>query len=248
MKARDIMHADVISVRPEDSVLDAARLMLERKISGLLVMDGGNLIGILSEGDLTRRSEIETASRRSRLLEFFTGPGKLADEYIRMSGRKVHEVMTRGVCTVPETADLREVVETMEKHHVKRVPVMVGNAVIGMITRADIMRAFVAVAANSPVKPKTDDEIRRELVTHLEKQKWAPSDLVNISVKDGVITFEGAVMDQRQMQAFEVAAENIPGVKKVKDRLIWIEPISGTAFDVNNRLIEPNQEWERVKF
>ena len=241
MKARDIMHADVISVRPDDSVLDAAKVMLERKISGLLVMDGGNLLGILTEGDLTRRSEIHTDRQRSRWLEFFVTPGRLADEYIHMSGRKVHEVMTHGVYTVPETADLREVVETMQKHHVKRVPVMVGNAVIGMITRADIVRAFVTTAESSPAKSRTDDEIRRQLVTHLEKQKWSVPDLVNISVKDGVITFEGAVMDPRQMQAFEVAAENIPGVKKIHDRLIWIDPISGTAFDANNRVIEPDQ-------
>jgi len=102
------------------------------------------------------------------------------------------------------------------------------------------MRAFVTAAADSSVKSMTDDEIRRQLVAHLEKQKWSVPDLVKISVKGAVITFEGAVMDPRQMQAFEVAAENIPGVKKVDNRLIWIDPISGTAFDANDRLIEPD--------
>src|SRR4051812_24327096 len=103
MKARGIMHADVVAVGPDASILDAAKLMLDRKISGLLVMDGGNLLGIVTEGDLLRRTEIKTERHRSRFSEFFTGPGKLARDYVRASGRKVYEVMTPEVETVAET-------------------------------------------------------------------------------------------------------------------------------------------------
>jgi CBS domain-containing protein len=244
MTTREIMHADVVSVRPDDGVLDAAKLMLEHGISGVLVMDGGNLVGILTEGDLIRRIEVDTGRKRSAFRNFFVGPGKQASEYVRASGRKVHEVMTREVLTVPDTAELVEVVDIMEEHHVKRVPVVVGRSVIGIISRSDLLRAFIAAAKRQSAKPMTDDEIRNYLISHLEKQKWYAQDLVQISVNNGVVTFNGAVMDQRQMEALEVAAENIPGVKRVNDRLVWIDPISGTGFDANGHLIEPGQSWD----
>jgi len=241
MKARDVMHADIFAVGPDASLLDAAKLMLARKISGLLVMDGGNLLGILTEGDLLRRTEIETAQRRSRFAEFFTGPGKLAHEYVRASGRKVHDIMTSQVETVSDTMDLCDVVDRMEQLHVKRLPVTRGNAVVGVISRADILRAFVQAANCATSPPLPDEEIRRHLIAHLKQQNWSAPELVNIAVSDGVVTFQGVVLDPQQMEAFEVAAENIPGVKKVNDRLIWIDPVFGSAFDANNRFVEPER-------
>lgn len=239
MKARDIMHADIFSVGPETSILEAAKLMLARRISSLLVMDGGNLLGILTEGDLVRRTEIDTSRQRSRFAEFFTGPGKLARDYVRASGRKVHEVMTREVETVAETTDVRDIVERMEQLHVKRFPVTRGNAVVGVVSRADILRAFVSAAECATSPPLSDEEIRSRLITHLDKQKWFAPGLVTIAVSGGCVTLDGVVMDERQMEAVEVAAENIPGVKKVNDRLIWIDPISGSAYDANSNFVEP---------
>jgi CBS domain-containing protein len=241
MKARDIMQADVVAVGPDTSILDAAKLMLDRKISGLLVMEGGNLLGVVTEGDLLRRTEIKTERRRSRFAEFFTGPGKLAHEYVRASGRKVHEIMTPQVETVAETTGLREVVDRMEQNHFKRLPVTRGNAVVGIISRADILRAFIETADCVAGPPLSDEDIRRLLVAHLEQQNWSAPELVSIAVNDGVVTLQGVVLDPQQMEAFEVAAENIPGVKKVNDRLIWIDPIFGSAFDANNHFVEPER-------
>jgi hypothetical protein len=116
-----------------------------------------------------------------------------------------------------------------------------GNAVVGVISRADILRAFVQAADCAISPPLPDEEIRKRLVAHLEKQKWSPRDLVNIAVNDGVVTFEGVVLDPLQIEAFEVAAENIPGVKKVNDRMIWIDPIYGSAYDASGRFFEPGQ-------
>ena len=143
MKARDAMNPDVVSVTPDASLLDAAQLMLDRKISGLLVMDGGNLVGIITEGDLLRRAETGTARKRPRWLEFLVGAGKLADEYVHISGRKVHEVMTRDVHSVSDSADLEEVARIMEAGHVKRLPVTVGRSVVGVISRADLVRRLL---------------------------------------------------------------------------------------------------------
>lgn len=230
MKARDVMTSDPVSVDPESSVIDAARLMLDRKISGVLVMDGGNLAGILSEGDLLRRGETGTARQRPRWLELLVGPGKLADEYVRMSGRKVHEVMTPLVQTIPEDADLEEVVRSMEKNRVKRLPVMRENAVIGIITRSDLVRAFVK-APKQPAPHYSDDEIRKRLLAELQKQHWAPLGTIDVSVNNGVVTLSGAVLDDRQRGALEVAAENIPGVSAVRNQLVWVEPVSGMVVE-----------------
>lgn len=230
MKARDVMTSDPISVAPESSVVDAARLMLDRKISGVLVMDGGNLVGILSEGDLLRRGEIGTARHRPRWLELFAGPGKLADEYVRLSGRKVHEVMTPLVQTIPEDVDLEEVVRSMESNGVKRLPVMRGNAVVGIITRSDLVRAFVK-APRQPPQHCSDEEIRKRLFAELQKQHWAPLGTIDVSVDKAVVTLSGAVLDDRQRNALEVAAENIPGVSAVRNQLVWVEPVSGMVVE-----------------
>lgn len=230
MKARDVMTSDPISVDPESSVVDAARLMLDRKISGVLIMDGGNLVGILSEGDLLRRGETGTARQRPHWLELFVGPGKLADEYVRLSGRKVHEVMTPLVQTIPEDADLEEVVRSMESNGVKRLPVMRGNAVVGIITRSDLVRAFVN-APKQPSRRYNDDEIQRRLLAELQKQHWAPLGTIDVSVNKGVVTLSGAVLDDRQRSALEVAAENITGVLAVRNQLVWLEPVSGMVVE-----------------
>src|SRR5579864_6900831 len=95
MRAHQIMTRGVISVTPETSIVDAANKMLEHHVSGLPVIDqAGHLVGIVSEGDFLRRSEIGTERKRSRWLQFLFGPGRTASEFVHQRGRKVGEVMT----------------------------------------------------------------------------------------------------------------------------------------------------------
>ena len=122
MKAKDVMTRSVVSVEPSATVLHAVRLMLQKKISGLPVVDtSGRLVGIVTEGDFLRRVETGTQRRRPRWIEFLLGPGHLADEYTHTHGRKVEEVMTTEPLSVTEDTSLEEVVNTMEKHRIKRV-------------------------------------------------------------------------------------------------------------------------------
>lgn len=232
MKASDVMTGDVISVDPDSSILQAVRLMLQKHISGLPVIDGaGNLVGIVTEGDFLRRTETKTQRRRPRWLEFIVGPGKLADEYVHASGRKVSEVMTSGVYSVPEDASLEEVVHFMERRRIKRLPVLRGKRVVGMITRANLMRALIHVSHEAVPLSVDDAAIRERLLAELSKQPWAPVALIDVVVRDGVVKLVGTLTDERERQALKVAAENIPGVKKVEDRLVWIEPISGMVVE-----------------
>lgn len=232
MQARDVMTANVISIDPEQTVLQAARLMLQHHISGLPVVDSsGSLVGVLSEGDFLRRRETETEHRRSRWLEFLMGPGKIASEYTRSHGSKVGEVMTPDVRTVDEDAALEDIVELMERHRIKRVPIMRAGKMVGIITRSNLMHAMVSMARSAPAVAKDDAAIRAQLMTEFKKEEWAPVAMVNVVVKDGVVELWGAIVDERQRGALKVAAENTPGVKGVKDHLVWIEPTSGMAIE-----------------
>ena len=236
MRAKDVMTRDLISVTPDATVLQAARLMLQHHISGLPVVDAsGKLVGILSEGDFLRRRETATQRRRSRWLEFLMGPGKIASEYTQSHGSKVAEVMTSDVRTVGEDTDLEKIVELMEKHRIKRVPVIRDDRIVGIVTRSNLMHAMVSMARSTPPGPQSDDVIREQLLAELKKQEWAPIAMTNIVVRDGIVELWGAIIDERQRTALKVAAENVPGVKAVKDHLVWIEPTSGM-------ILEPQDE------
>jgi CBS domain-containing protein len=235
MKAEDVMTRDVISIDPDSTVLQAARLMLQHRISGLPVIDAdGKLVGVLSEGDFLRRRETNTEKRRSRWLEFLMGPGRIAAEYTHSHGCKVSEAMTRNPQTVSETASLEDIVELMERHRIKRVPVLCGDEVVGIVTRSNLMRAMVSVARAMPPAATDDTAIRQRLLDEIQKADWAPSATIDVVVRDGIVELWGVIVDDRQREALKVAAENIPGVKAVKDHLVWVEPMSGMAFDAND--------------
>lgn len=232
MQAKDVMSRNIIYVDPDATVLHAARLMLQHHISGLPVIDKvGALVGILSEGDFLRRGETRTEHRRSRWLEFLMGPGKIASEYTHSHGSKVSEVMTSDVCTASESASLEEIVELMERHRIKRVPITRDKKMIGIITRSNLMHAMVSLARSVPKSAKDDVTIREKLLSEMRKQEWAPVSMTNVVVHDGVVELWGAIIDERQREALKVAAENVPGVKAVKDHLVWVEPTSGMVIE-----------------
>ena len=146
MRAHQVMTRNVITILAETSTLEAARKMLENHISGLPVLNSsGALVGILTEGDFLRRSEIGTQQHRPRWLEYFLGPTNSADKYIRERGRKVRDIMTRKLVTVDEDMPLDTLVRLMERNRIKRVPVLRGNQLVGMVTRANLLRALASM-------------------------------------------------------------------------------------------------------
>jgi CBS domain-containing protein len=226
MKAHDVMTWGTITVEPEASVTRAVRLMLQNKISGLPVVDAkGQLVGMVTEGDFLRRGELGTERRRPRWLEFLLGPGRLAAEYVQSSGQKVSEIMTPEPKTISPETPLDEVVRLMERHRIKRLPVVQDGKLVGIVSRANLLHALASVARE--VKPPAGDDatIRERILAECAKQPWAPH--VNVVVRDGVVGLWGVITDERERQAFMVAAENVPGVKAVHDHLAWIEPTSG---------------------
>jgi CBS domain-containing protein len=226
MKARDVMTPRVISIETDAPIMRAVRLMLQNRISGLTVVGPkGELVGMVTEGDFIRRGEIGTQRRRSRWLEFLVGPGRLADEYVHARGRKVEEVMTREPITVTEDTPLDEVVRLMERHRIKRLPVLREGALVGIVARANIMHALVSLAAETKAPAGDDATIRQQILAECGKQSWAP--MANVVVRNGVVGLWGTITDERERQALIVASENVAGVKAVHDHLVWIEPNSG---------------------
>jgi CBS domain-containing protein len=238
MKAEDVMTRDVISIAPDATVLQAARLMLQRHISGLPVVDkDGKLVGVLSEGDFLRRRETRTEHKRSRWLEFLMGPGRMAAEYSHSHGSKVAEVMTTEVQTVDELTALEDIVDLMERKRIKRVPVVCGGQLVGIVTRSNLMHAMVSMARVAEPPAKDDGAIREKLLSEYQKEIWAPAAMTNVVVRDGVVELWGVVIDERQREAMKVAAENISGVKAVNDHLVWVEPTSGMVIEPRDDVV-----------
>jgi CBS-domain-containing membrane protein len=226
MQASEVMTRRVISVEADASILQAVQLMLQNRISGLPVVDGkGGLVGIVTEGDFLRRAEIGTQRKRPRWLEILIGPGRLAEEYVHSSSRKVGDVMTADPRTIGEDTPLEDAVQLMEKHRIKRLPVVRDGRLVGIVSRANVMHALVSLARETHAVAGNDTAIRDRILAECERHSWAPQ--INVVVRDGVVELWGALTDERERQALIVASENVPGVKVVHDHLVWIEPMSG---------------------
>ena len=232
MQAKDVMTRNVLTVRQDDSVIDTAKLMLKNRISGMPVVDAsGALVGMITEGDLLRRTETQTERRRPRWLQFLLGPGHAAEEFAQTHGRKVGEVMSLRPHCVSDDASLEEVVLLMERHHIKRVPVLREDRLVGIISRANLMDALVSLAKFAPPVAEADREVRDTILSQMAASTWAPSATVNVTVNDGIVDFWGAIVDDRDRKALKVLAENIPGVREVHDHMVWIEPYSGFSIE-----------------
>jgi CBS domain-containing protein len=227
----DVMTRNVITVPASAPAMQAVRLMLEHRISGLPVVDAnGALVGIVTEGDFLRRGELGTQRRRPRWLEFLIGPGRLAAEYVHACGRKVEDIMTPDPCTVANWTPLGEVVQLMEQRRIKRVPVVSSGQLVGIVSRANLLQALASLDRETKATTTGDTAIRQQVLAELGKWSWAPPPrMMNVIVRDGVVEIWGSIMDDRERRAIIVAAENVPGVKAVRDHLVWIEPMSGMA-------------------
>jgi len=236
MRAHQIMTRQPVTVTEETSLREAALLMLQNHISGLPVVDKfGKLVGIISEGDFVRRVEIGTQTKRGRWLSFFVGPGRTATEFVHEQGRKVGEVMNSHPVTVTEDTSLEEVVDLMEKHNIKRLPVVRDAQLLEMVTRTDLLRTVASLDREVPDPTADDDHLQRRIVRAIEQSDWRPISF-NIRVRDGIVHIDGIITDERSRQASIVAAENVQGVKRVHDHLCWIEPMSGVS------LLSPEDE------
>ena len=234
MRVRDVMTYGVIGVPESASLAEAVETMLRSRVSALFVFDADNaVIGVLSEGDLLRRSELGSERKRPHWLELLLGSGRLAEAYAHEHGRKVGEVMTPNVETISEDADLSEAVDRMIHRHIKRLPVLRGQTVVGVISRSDLLKGLLAPTPGA-TGPHPDAEIKSTIQAELDKLEWAPRASVRVEVANGVVTFGGAITDERLRDGLKVIAENTPGVTAVRDHMAWIEPNSGVVIPTDD--------------
>jgi CBS domain-containing protein len=221
MKAADIMTTPVVTINPDATAQQAAELMLRHHISALPVVDDkGKLVGLVSEGDLVRRAELGTAPSRSWWLELFIPHRKLAREYAKVHGRKVSELMTRKVTTAMSGTPISEIALLLEKHGIKRVPIVDQGKLAGIVTRANLVQALAGMAAEQPASPpRKDAEIRDEALKRLWEMPWHPW-LVNVTVREGVADLWGIVNSSEEKTAAGVVVENTPGMVKVNNHII----------------------------
>lgn len=220
MKARDVMVSPVITVTPDTLVGEVAKLLLEHRFSAVPVVDHqGKLVGIISEGDLMHRAEAGTERQRSWWLRGLTGADTLAFDYIKAHARKVADVMTRQVVTASADTPLNEIATLMEKNAIKRIPIVAGGQLVGIITRANLMQAVASAPKGREIQP-SDTAIRDRLLAHLKAQPWAETSLLNVTVSDGTVDLWGITNSEAERKAICVAAESAPGVRAVRDNMM----------------------------
>lgn len=221
MKAADIMTSSVVSIDPDASIADCARLLLTNRISGVPVLEkSGRLVGIVSEGDLLRRSETETDHKPSWWLTLLTSPEQQATLFVREHGHKVRDIMTRIVRTVSPDTPLREVAAILERNRIKRVPVVSDDRLVGIISRANILQAL-ASRIEPPARAANGDDaaIRERFFASIGEQTWTNPAQLNVIVHDGILELWGVVDSQAERKALVVAAEVTSGVRSVNDNL-----------------------------
>jgi CBS domain-containing protein len=200
------------------TVREVARIFVDNRISGAPVLDpDGHVAGMISEGDLLRRSEIGTEERpRTSWLDLWSASHEARD-YIKTHAVKVRDVMTTDVLTVKPDTSLGEVASILETRRIKRVPVTDAGRLVGIVSRANLVQALASV----PDEPSTDvtlsdAEIRAMLMGELAGRKWSFAGR-NLVVTNGVVHLWGVFHSVEAVEAVRVAAQSIPGVKRVED-------------------------------
>jgi len=218
MLAIDVMTAAVETVSPDTKVPEIARRLLARNISAMPVVDDqGRVVGIVSEGDLMRRSENETERQPSWWIRVFAEPEDRARDYVKTHGMCAQDIMSRNVISVSEGTPLAEIAEILERHHIKRVTVMRDDKLVGIVSRANLLRGLVSAGAKTTAT-ESDRDVRAAIESAASKA-GLNVEHVSVVVADGVATVWGMVESDAERTAIGVAAERVPGVSQVENNI-----------------------------
>ena len=216
MRIRDLMTSTPVTVPPETPLQAVAALMAERGISGVPVVDAdGTLLGMITDGDLMRRLAVKEDRPETWLARLLASHAQQADHYARSHGRRVKDVMTTELATVTEDASIEEVAKLLESRRIRRVPVVRDGRLLGIVSRADLVRAVMSEPASEP-GDAPDDRIRRRVIAAMREQPWVDTYLVFPIVRDGVVTFHGFCGSEKVIRALRVLAEGVEGVREAR--------------------------------
>lgn len=221
MKAQDIMTATVISVPQNATVAEAIELMLAHHVSGLPVTDAdGKLAGLISEGDLMRRVRDKDSPRRSWWLDLFSATEESARDFVKARSHNVSDVMTRDVISVEEDTFVGAIARLLERHRIKRVPVTRDGAIVGIVSRSNLLHALSAIGDGTLPEPsQSDRDLRIRIETALKEAPGIAVNLIGFTVEDGHVSVTGVVERDFEESAVRVAVENVPGVRGLEIHL-----------------------------
>ena len=220
MNAQEAMTKDVVTVGPQTTVSDIADLLVRHRISAVpVVSDGNRVVGIVSQTDLGHRAETGTEKRRKWWLDIFADSNSKAREYIRSHGLKAEDIMSRILVSVSKDASLSEVADVLDTHRIRQVPVMDDGKLVGMISRADLVRKLAEIKVAAPAARSDSGALQKAIWDEIKAQQWLRSAYINLAVKDGVVDLYGSVDSDEQRQALHVLVEGVRGVRKVEDNV-----------------------------
>jgi len=219
MQARDVMTTSVATIRQDATVREAAKMMIGRGVSALPVLDqNGQLVGIISEGDLVRRAELGTDQARSWWLRLMSGEGAAAD-YVKTHRPRVRDVMTRPVISVTEATPIEKIALLLEKHRIKRVSVIRSGQPVGIVSRADLVRRLAIAPPAKRLSLSDDRSLKRRMLKRV-RECGVDASYVNVTVSGGTLHLWGGIRSDAERQALRVAAEGVPGLRKVEDHTV----------------------------
>lgn len=203
----ELMTKDVVTVDPDTSLKDVATMLIEHGISAMPVVDGDALVGVVSETDIVAKERGEP-TRRPNLLKRVLQPPDSATE--RLGARTAGEAMTSPAITIEAWYSPAAAASLMIEHGINRLPVLKHGELVGIISRADLVRAFT--------RPDGDiaRDIREDVVLHAF---WLPPELVEVEVFEGEVTLRGELDSQLAVELIPEAARRIPGVVGVRSEL-----------------------------
>ena len=221
MKAMDVMVRDAVTVKPDDSVADVVKLLAEHDVSALPVVDnGGQVVGMISEADLMRRPEIGTEKHRPWWVEAITPAATLAEDFAKSHGQHVDEIMSRHVISASEDTPLGEIATLLERHRIKRIPILRDGKLVGVVSQSNLIQALASSQAHAHAGAEADRDIRVQILSRLAEQDWTDFGSRNVIVTDGVVHLWGLVGSEEERKALTALAEEVPGVVRVSDEMI----------------------------
>lgn len=220
MQANKVMTRTVVTIPADATVWAAADILLGARVSAAPVVDAdGRMLGIVSEADLMNRPELGTVPSRSWLQRLLTDEAVLARDYLRSHSHRVVDVMTRNVVSVEERTDLKDIAALMQKHHIKRVPVVRDGKVVGIVSRANLLQGLLAREPQTSGTPAADETLRLQVVAALAAHDWG-NGVSNVVVENGIVHVWGSVASPSVREAVRVAAETVPGVQRVVNKVV----------------------------
>lgn len=224
VRVDEVMTRDVAVLAPGATIAEIAKLLIARGISAAPVVgEDGELLGVVSEGDLIRRAELGTEKRQAwwlaALVDNLADPADAARGFVRTHGLVAREIMTSGAVTIHARAPLGDAAALMDAKRIKRLFVTDGARLVGVLTRADIVRALARRLA-APRPSRSDLAIRDEIAARIRATPWATSAWVSVTVADGVVDLIGGVESDPQREAIVVMARETAGVRAVHDHLV----------------------------